>query len=414
MMLRLFMSGLLAFGLAIGPAAAQGGFGGALTNEPENPPARPAPSSPAAAPQPAQPLFPALVGCETSLAGLAPDKKEATEALLRKRVDFWKAQAPASIEPFRHPMQAAGTLACFQRRFALLERFRPGDAAIKAAQAAGTAFQEQWGDKIDAMLAGAPSKLDDGIAWWTEADKAFGALVGVEIAFHDALGAAAREREQDLAPVRTALAEFALTIDQVKSFQDTLDEAGRAFWLRALAWRARGAGLALDALELADFAADPEGAYALLTRPVDAEPASPQRLVAGDLDGLLLRVQQLRRASGALDPGAPRDWSKLGERRRIAEELYLVNFMSQTMDRRIAAWQREEAETFKLRLRLTHDIEVARGLTEAESRALRDQEWLAFRNRQRQQRERALAEWKKTLGSQRQLGIITAAANPPK
>ncbi len=408
--------------LGCGPVAAQGLIGG-FDREPEAPPTvQPAPSDPApAAPPPATSTpatstpagtFPALAGCEQSLAGLPAGDADQLAIRLAERVAFWEGLQWETLPSFRHPRQAQFAFDCFSRRITLLASYVRNEAEVAEARSLAADLRSKWAGRLEAFLSGDVPRGVDARAWWKEADEALGALVATELAVGRAAHATRQPREEQLAAGRAALAELGRTIDSVRATQETFDARERQFWLRALAWRVRAVGLSLDQVQVADLRDAPEQAYAHLAGAADGQ--STEDSIAGDLSGIIARATALRRARGELDPGAPRDWSRIVERRRLAEEIYLLHVMEQTMESRIRTWQRGQAERERARLQLLHEAEVARGVPEATSRAARDAEWASFKQRQKADAEAALRTWQWKLRGERTGAQATAGGLIPR
>lgn len=392
-----------------GPAFAQrGGLLGALSEEPEPSesssdrpaaPAAPAPGAPAPAAVDAPPSFPTLTSCHGKLSGLPAGTREETIALLRDRIAFWRAQAFSTIVTFRHPRQAEQVLRCYQRRLALLSAYVAPTAARREAEQIAEEIRRRWGDRFSSYLS-ADTEESGSDAWWEEADAVMELLARLDVRLEKAKAETPRERRRLLAAARRSVDELGKTIETVRSTQDTFDEKDRAFWLRALAWRARQAGLALDELQLHDFEQDPDGTYAHLTGTRDAaEPGAVA--LPSDLTAALERLRQVRRARPGFDAGIPRDWSLVGQRQTYLEDLYLLNHTAETIEDRIDRWQRERAEDYKLKLQLAHDIAVMEGVSPEESKAARTREWQEFRELQRREKEGALQRWAAIIKSER-------------
>jgi hypothetical protein len=342
-----------------------------------------------------------LAACEQGLAGLPFGDKDKTIAYLDRRIEFWRVQNLSAIQSFVHPAQAEYALECFNRRINLLGSYLPPNDARKAARAAADEISKQWNPAaLDDFITGNTSAARASI-WWGQADAAFSAIAKLEVAISHAIDTPTPERDALFDAARNALAEFELTLDQVQEFQHSLDARRRAFWLKALSWRARGAGLAIDLLQRWDFDHDPEGAFALLVRGISEEPPSAEGDLAGDLAPFIARLKRLREERADIDPGAPRDWLSAGVKRTALEGLYLMNYMDATLEDRIDAWQRDEEATKRLDLELVYDIALAREVPEVDARAAVEAAMQAFRDRQREVREGAVKRLRDALAAER-------------
>lgn len=387
------------------PANAQGSLSDLFANEAEA--AEPGPAQP---PKPQPPAaeaiaFPSLMGCENSLAGLPLLQREPLVAHLERRIGLWSGASFTSVPSFRTRRQADFAFGCFERRLAVLAAYLPENAKKAGTRELVTELDTRFGSELTAFLSGTapPGETEP---WWREADEALALLVRLEISLADAQKAGERQREGELVPVRAALAEFGKTIADVDRLDETIAPEERVFWLRALAWRALAAGLAMDRLQLSDLQREPELAHQHLRSPAGVDPLSA---VAGAVAAAIAQARTIRENKSILDAGAPRDWATPSELRRIAEELYLVHVMGQTIGRRIAQWQRDEAETKKLSLQLEHDAAVAAGEDAATSGEKRSAAWRAFREEQRQKREGALARWDLEILTQRNNLVVQGA-----
>lgn len=394
-----------------GPVFAQGGgLLGALSDEPEPEPGDSSPDQPTApeappsgTPSPAAvgtpPSFPTLANCRGKLSGLPVGTKEETIALLKNRIAFWRAQELPTIVTFRHPRQAEQVLDCFETRLALLSSYVAPTAARKEAERVAAEIRQRWGERFSSYLS-ADAEESGSDAWWQEADAVMELLARLDVRLEKAKAETPRERGRLLEEASLAVNELRKTIETVKSAQETFDVNDRAFWLRALAWRARQAGLALDELQLYDFEQDPDGTYAHLTATGDAA-GSGAAVLEGDLIAAIERLRQVWRASREFDAGAPRDWSQMGQRQAVLEGLYLLNYAAETIEDRIDRWQREQAEVFRWKLRDDHDAALRQGIPAEESKAARDREWREFREQQRREKAAALRRWEALIKSER-------------
>lgn len=351
--------------------------------------------------------FPALAGCESSLAGLAFGDPDAVVAQLERRMVLWEEATFGSVPAFRSLAQARFALDCFERRLNLLAAFIP---ASPEAREAAARFVARWGDRAAAFLAGdMPGGVDAG-AWWSEADQALALLAATERTVGRAVADGAREREAVLVACRAALAEFRRIITEVERLDVPIAQGQPGFWGRTMAWRALQVGLAFDGVQLADLRTQPQSAHALLT---SATPPSVTEAVAAELTALLLRTAALRQVRGTLEPGAPRDWSTGANRTRLAEELYLLHAIEQGLGAWVDRALEERAEKMRLSLQLQHMAAVAGGMRESESRILRDAEWQGFLEDQARARYQSVERWSRFLARQRQAVIEAALKLPP-
>ncbi len=391
---------LLALAAMPGVAVAQsGGLADFFANAPEAAPEAAPPPPAGATPQ----LFPALAGCEGSLAGLAFGHRDAVVAQLERRIGLWEGATFGTVPPFRSLPQARVALDCFTRRLNLLTAFIEVDDEVLRAAAD---FQTQWGDRAASLLSGEVPPAADPASWWAEADQALGLLSRVEREIGGATANAARVRGSTLSAARAALSEFERMVQDIGRLP--APAAGEAFqWGRGLAWRALLVGVELDRMQLEDLRRRSESAYALLTG------TTPTATVSPELVQLLGRTAALRQARGNLVPGSPRDWSQEGDRSRLAEELYMLHAIEQNLTRWIGDALRDRADRKRLQLQLEHDAAVFGGMAEAQSRALRDAEWRAFLESQAQERTRSDERWRTFLAGQRDAVIAAAIALPP-
>lgn len=357
-------------------------------------PATPAPDTTPAAP-PGAPTaaaeFPALAGCATSLAGLPVLPHADLVAHLERRVGLWRSASFTDVPPFEVREQAKFALACFERRLALLAAYLPENAPDAELRAQLNELNSKWAGRLGPFLSGAGPMDGDVESWWRDADAALGLLVTVELGLVDSANDGSAARHAQLEPPRLALAEFARTVADVDRNEDVIKPDEREFWLRALAWRARSAGLAMDLVQLDDLAREPELAYNHLAAPEDSEPGLS--VVPPNVAAALATARAIRDNRSILDPGAPRDWGTPAEFARIAEELYLVNVIAQTIERRIHNHQATEAESRRAQLQVAYERAVANGSPEAESRARRNAAWKSFRAEQQELRAGALLRW---------------------
>jgi hypothetical protein len=135
-------------------------------------------------------------------------------------------------------------------------------------------------------------------------------------------------------------------------------------------------GLALDRIQLGDLRKDPEGALRPTTAPSGASRA--QQAVAGPAAALMAQAARLRRAMNATDPGKAFDLSFAGRTTHVLEDLYITNYASRNIRRVIDRALKQERATVALQLRLEHDINLAREMSEAKSRELLDKKWADF------------------------------------
>jgi hypothetical protein len=322
------------------------------------------------------------------LFGLRFGTLEQTKDRLGRRIAYWKRQTATTIPSFRNIKSADTARECLAQRYALLESFRPAvDEKQRAARKLYAAFSARWAGKIDGYLTGTGSdnELHSG-AWWQDAGFATLALADVDIALEDEPPVIDETREKLLKLARAKLDEFAHTIQNFRPSLESLPEERQTVWLRALAFRARNIGLALDVLQQRDFDRDADGAYEILMQPAGA--VTPATFPPPDLARTLARVRQWRNARANSDPGIPQDVSQAARRRDMLEELYWTAYRMKTFHRDLDKLDEQERQLERERLEQLYLIDV-------ESRP----EDLAFRRASRAEYDKA---WAKFLADQKE------------
>ena len=351
---------------------------------------------------PAQPgAFAGLPECTGRVTGLPPGTREELTKLLGERVAHWTAEDFESLQPFDHPQQAALTLNCFRKRFALVAGYIPPDPTRDKALQAGNAIRKQWGDKLANFLDGKSPDAENP-QWWAEADQAFGALIDFEAKLATALKST-EARKEALHGAESEIDLLADGLASVHAVQDRLDAQGRARALRELSWRARNAALALDRLQLEDLTNAPDDAFAYLvgkTAPKDE--GESQLAPVGDLLPYLKYLRDLREARSSFNPQSALDLSQDGSRRTALEQLYMLNYLAGTHRRRVVEFQEQQAEYRRKQLDIDYSGDLVDGMTEAAATAKRDAAMQVFLKAQKQERADALARWKVAYAAMRQ------------
>jgi hypothetical protein len=400
----------------------------------------PRPTTGSASTAPDTIVFPLLARCASSLAGLPPGSLGETVALLETRIAFWQKLTFDAVPPFRNPKQAEFAASCFEERLALIAALLPEDDHLAEARSLATELQDRWGNRLGSFLNGEEPQGGDLRAWWSDADAALGTVAQILVAAEKAAHTSGRVRDSELEASRAALAELQRTVADVERLQDTFGPDERRFWVRALAWRAREAGLAIDSLQRDDLRREPDRAYALLIEPPtaakpgeqspdeeatrSAEKSERQQFqnrvaalrqdiarIAPDAAEALASAGSVAERIRRLRPGDPRDWSPAGDNRQAVEEILSLHIAEQTLEARIVAYQRKQADTFRSDLQLRHELTVLSGVPEAESRAKRDSEWQDFKAGQEQARTEAITRWQSVLPARR-AGIVNQMSSP--
>lgn len=397
--LRLVAGALL---LGMGAPAGAQALTDLINGAPQEPPAA-APPANAGVPQ-----FPALAGCEASPAGIAPGPRAAVMRQLEQRLAVWRSADFATAPSFTHPRQAEFAFECFRARLDLLELFLPIE---QTALDEAAAYQAQWGAQIEAFRTGAMPAGADPRTWWTNASFALAELVLLEETVGDAVAAAQRFRDRILRSTQEAMAEFSRAIESVRANQSVFAASDRAFWLKVLAWRMVEVGREIDRVQLEDLQVEPDDAYTLIA---EGAPDFNHRMVPEQIESLFGLMAGLRQARGALVPGEPRDWSAESDRRRFAEELYLLYATERNVEAWVEAEIADRLDSKRLELQLRHLADVAGGMAEAESRTLRDRAWLSFQAEQGILRVQAVSRWRELLTNQRVRLVEAAIALPPR
>jgi hypothetical protein len=299
-----------------------------------------------------------------------------TKAQLDRRIELLKGQTLKTVEPLSRLGQANFLKRCFEQRLALLESYSPDDDKRREARKLANEFRGRWGAKMEGFLTGESAEAKDG-AWWLDADHAFEELVKVERAIEKAPPVTNPDRDKLVRLARTRLQEFAKAIETVRAGIDQLPEENRKVWLRALAFRARNAALAVDRLQRRDLEEDPEGAYAMLMQQVPEGGHTSESALAGDLAPILARVRNIRASRTNLDAGRSRDMSAPVQRRQLLEELYLANHRAHSIVDDYIEVLVKEVENKRDELLRLYDLKSG-SFDVDKIRAARQAEWKTF------------------------------------
>jgi hypothetical protein len=368
------------------PPRKPGGFGAIedqMSDRPKAPPAsKPAPV-PEPTPGPAPNLvtqtatFAALPNCAKGLAALPYGTIDQTIAYLDRRIEFWKSHNLKTISPFQGLTQAEFVKSCLEQRFALLQSYAPDDEMRRAARKTIDEFRVRWGGKIEEFFSGDVAEVTT-MSWWENADAAFENLVRVEQAIESAPPVEDLERDKLVTQAKVELAKFVKSVEVVSAKFNSLPADKKPIWLQVIAYKARNAGLAIDTLQRRDFDKDASSAYAILMSHVPNRIPTPEGILAGDLAPVLDHARQLRSSQVVLDPGAQRDMSAQAQIRNILEDLYMINYRSQTIGLEYQRSLRGQAQEYRDYLRSRYELDSQRGRDPNENRAARQKEWEQF------------------------------------